>query len=475
MAFSQWTTKTSKSGVAVNHPVTFTIDGMGYAFTGFNTSLSRIYNAGYQYNPTTNSWSFLRNFPGGARGFAVGASHNGKGYLGFGRDVPGYLNDLWEYDPVNDSWRQLASCPCLGRRHPAFAITSDGKIYVGLGDGLNQSGQFVAGFGDWWEYEISTDTWTQRAAFPGLGRHHPYFFALGTDVYAGFGDNHTFIFDDFYKYNSTNDTWTTLARFPGESRVAGAQFTYNGYGYIVDGEGSDHQNLDDGELYKYDPNNDTWEELAFHSGDGLWAPGAFVIDSMVYVTGGDLHNDASLNTLWAYSLVEQDQRVDSALTLDEGTIFLDSSNFFDENASYQWVDCNNNFEPLAGETNATIAIPKNKTYALIITYSEGGKDTSGCYTYDPVSIAENQLNDDLSVAVYPNPVKNTLNIGEISNANKRYEYSITNVFGMKVMEGEIQGNIINTIDVDNLSNGIYLLNLRSNNKIIKTVKIEKVD
>ena len=70
VAFSQWTKKSNTPGTAKNHNVTFTIDGIGYAFTGFNTNGRFIYNSGSKYNPDTDTWTTLNVFPGGARGFA---------------------------------------------------------------------------------------------------------------------------------------------------------------------------------------------------------------------------------------------------------------------------------------------------------------------------------------------------------------------------------------------------------------------
>ena len=85
--YSQWTTKSELPALGRNHPVTFTIDGNGYTFTGYYTLSASYTDDGYKYDPGTNTWKALSRFKGGIRGFAVGASYNGKGYLGFGRDI----------------------------------------------------------------------------------------------------------------------------------------------------------------------------------------------------------------------------------------------------------------------------------------------------------------------------------------------------------------------------------------------------
>ncbi|MEQ8623881.1 MAG: T9SS type A sorting domain-containing protein [Vicingaceae bacterium] len=479
LSLSQWTTKADMLGDGKNHIVAFSIDSFGYAISGL--SGNTVYSSAVRYDPSNDSWSSLTNFPGGPRGFAVGGSYDGKGYVGFGLGFPPiqnapltYFNDLWEYNPDTDTWTELTPCPCLGRRHPAFVTTTNGKIFVGLGDGLDSAGLGDSGFKDWWEYDISTDTWTRKADLPGDGRHHPYYFGIGTDAYAGFGDNAGLIYDDFYKYDAVAETWTTLNDFPGEARVAGGQFSYNGHGYIVDGEGSDHFNLDEAEYYKYYPATDSWEQLASHSGIGLWAVGSFTIGNLVYVVGGDDFGpggDFSIRTLWAYSL--EVKPVDSALTASSTGLSLDAD-FFDERASFQWVDCNNNFSPLPGETNRSIVIPQDGTYALIVTYSEGGKDTSDCYT-GPVSVQENNLDLDNYISVYPNPVKNVLKIEQKQELNETIEYTIVNLLGMEVMKGVINNNVSNTLDLSGFENGVYFLILRSNETEQKVIKIKKID
>ena len=41
--------------------------------------------------------------------------------------------------------------PSAGRSHPALILVDD-KVYVGLGSN-------TANLGDWWEYDIPSDSW----------------------------------------------------------------------------------------------------------------------------------------------------------------------------------------------------------------------------------------------------------------------------------------------------------------------------
>lgn len=56
-----------------------------------------------------NAWAQKTNFGGTARWGAVGFSIGNKGYIGTGGEGSVPKNDFWEYDPTTDTWTQKAS------------------------------------------------------------------------------------------------------------------------------------------------------------------------------------------------------------------------------------------------------------------------------------------------------------------------------------------------------------------------------
>ena len=273
-----WVQVTSLPNVfnETHHSFAFSFDDMGYIVGG--NSDSGVRDDFYQYNPATDSWTELAPFPGGARGFAIGDIWNGKAYFGFGNDGTSRLNDLWVFDPSNMSWTELASCPCAERAHPAM-IAHNGKVFVGLGS--SSSGNM----NDWWEYDIALNTWSQKDDLPSLSRHHPYQFGIDDYVYTGFGHGNS-IFNDWFRYDIAGETWTQVATLPAEGRVAGTQFSYNGLGYVLSGDGDNHNSMNTGEFWAYDPVTDTWDELPPHPEGSRWAPASFVINGEVYIING---------------------------------------------------------------------------------------------------------------------------------------------------------------------------------------------
>ena len=261
-----------------HHPITFALNGKGYSITGTD-SIGQATDDVYQYDPITNSWNVLPDFPGMARSFGIGTTANGKAYFGFGATNTAYLKDFWSFDPDNGTYTQLASCDCSSRRHPAM-ISIGNNIYVGLGNDEFSDKK------DWWVYSIKNNVWTQIADLPGPARHHPYMFNAGGQVYAGLGHSGPTIYRDWYKLDTALNTWTQMNQFPGEGRVAGTQFNMNGFGFILSGDGDNHNYMDTGEMWRYNPADDSWLQFPSHPGKSRWAPGSFVINNEVFFLGG---------------------------------------------------------------------------------------------------------------------------------------------------------------------------------------------
>jgi len=128
------------------------------------------------------AWTQKQNFGGAGRMGAVGFSIGTKGYMGTGYNgVP--LNDFWEYNSETGGWSQKVSIP-LGRAFGvgmAIQTSPNGPVkgYIGLG-------QYSPG-NDWWEYDVSLNTWTSKAAFTGEARSAAVGFSQDYLGYVGTG------------------------------------------------------------------------------------------------------------------------------------------------------------------------------------------------------------------------------------------------------------------------------------------------
>lgn len=131
-------------GGARTSAVAFTIDDKAYVGTGGigcgNTDI-------YEYKLSSNSWIPRANIGTLIRNEAVAFAVNGKGYIGTGDNCSSGTNykDFWEYDPNTDTWTELEEFPGAARRYMnAFVIGN--KVYCGSGtSGVN--------YNDLWEYD----------------------------------------------------------------------------------------------------------------------------------------------------------------------------------------------------------------------------------------------------------------------------------------------------------------------------------
>jgi PKD repeat protein len=86
--------------LSVTDGVSFVLDTLAYAGTGYRETAGKWYRDFYKYSSTTNTWTPIATLTGVARWEGVGFSIGNKGYAGVGADSVGdFLQDYWEYTP----------------------------------------------------------------------------------------------------------------------------------------------------------------------------------------------------------------------------------------------------------------------------------------------------------------------------------------------------------------------------------------
>jgi hypothetical protein len=200
-AANTWTQKADFGGEARTYAVGFSIGTKGYIGTGFSSS--GFYKDFWEYDPAASTWTQKADFGGEARASAVGFSIGTKGYIGTGFSSSGFYKDFWEYDPVANTWTQKADFGGTARWYAVgFSIWTNGKGYIGTGDD-----GFVHFVNDFWEYDPTASTWTQKADFGGTARWYAVGFSIGSKGYIGTGaDGSVQFVKDFWEYDPTVDT-----------------------------------------------------------------------------------------------------------------------------------------------------------------------------------------------------------------------------------------------------------------------------
>ena len=176
--------------------VAFVIDGKAYFGAGaFGTpgDPTQKPSSFYCYDPSTNQgWTRVADFPVDGNGFgAVAFVIKGKGYVGSFDEN----NEFYRYDPATNHWERIANFPDVTASvGVAFAI--DGKGYVGVGAAGRGSRSF-------YRYDPATDQWEKAANFPDK-RRQAVAFVIDGKGYVGLGFVESTM-NTFYRYNPSED------------------------------------------------------------------------------------------------------------------------------------------------------------------------------------------------------------------------------------------------------------------------------
>ena len=137
-------------------------------------------------------------------------------------------------------------------------------------------------------------------------------------------------------------------------------------------------------------------------------------------------------------------------------------------ATYQWLDCDNNYAVIGGATNQLFVAAANGNYAVQVT-ANGCIDTSACVQVTGVGIGE-MSNDDL-VKVYPSPTSGDLEIN-LSRLIESGRLAIRSIDGKLVYQDNFYGGEIKKL-VLNGNAGIYILSIELDSGKINHYKIIK--
>lgn len=154
IATDTWTERDELPGLSRHHPFYFGIGDIAYVGFGHGNNVSgnlQIFNDFYAYDPATEQWTQLNDFPGEARVAGTQFDLNGKGYIlsGDGDDhsfMPS--GELWEYDPELDEWTELQNHPGSSRWAPgSFVINGFAYLTGGLSTAQLES--------DLWRFDLN--------------------------------------------------------------------------------------------------------------------------------------------------------------------------------------------------------------------------------------------------------------------------------------------------------------------------------
>ena len=130
------------------------------------------------------------------------------------------------------------------------------------------------------------------------------------------------------------------------------------------------------------------------------------------------------------------------------------------NATYQWIDCLSQNLPINGETNSTFTASVNGSCAVVIDLN-GCSATSDCYAFDFADLSNLESTDVFQI--YPNPTNTNVTITSLSEDAQVIE--VFSLEGQLLLQETFSKKM--NLDVSILSKGIYMVQVRSENKVSK--------
>lgn len=212
--------------------------------------------------PSSGSWNNLGSLPFSERkGSTVITTPElwGSAYIIGGELAGGQTtNEMWQFSAQTNNWQIRKAFPGAIRTGAVgFAIGT--KLYYGLGNAPNS---LSTQFRDWWEYDTSTDIWTQKKDYPGTLRSTASAFSYQSSGLVTLGITWTpsgsnSLFGSYnrttYRYSAGNDTWSYVGDSPISLALPIGSFRLQGAGFIL---------LTNRELWRVDLQSASWNSLA---------------------------------------------------------------------------------------------------------------------------------------------------------------------------------------------------------------------
>ena len=190
------------------------------------------------------------------------------------------------------------------------------------------------------------------------------------------------------------------------------------------------------------------------------------IDGNTYTSSNNIATFTLVNSGGCDSIVTLDLTINSVsdITTSLSGLTIIATN---TNAAYQWLDCDNNYSVIAGETGQSFTASQNVNYAVELT-ENGCIDTTSCVAITTVGIIENSFGHDL--LIYPNPTDGNFSI-DLGDNHNSITVKITDLNGKLIQSKQYNNSHLLNLNIDEPA-GIYVLLIESTNKkaIIQLVK-----
>ncbi len=334
--------------------------------------------------------------------------------------IDGIGATLYKYNPDTDTWDASTIDWMVDKGYQnGFALTIGDNVYVAggfPGDPNDNQKTF-------YEFDPITETWTRLIDLPN-------FFSISSFRIPKFSyDNKGYflIYDKIISFNPATETWEqSITSYPDEPYVfSTAYFSINNKFYI--GSGVDSSITESSNFFEYDPETNTWDQIA----DYPFTPEtsfmmSFTLNGKGY-TGVGAH--AEIGFEYYPQFYEYDPVIDTWTRIpDCGYVTKDAFAFTNNGKGY--IGTGWRTSPLEFHNDI--------------------------WEFDPDDILGTEEYDTIIFTISPNPTQNILHI----KSKEQFEtVKIYSLQGILIKEG-----VASSIDVSQLSTGMYFVQVTIDNK-----------
>lgn len=233
----------------------------GEYFYDASNSSTYNYKEVWEYDAVQDKWTQKADFPGVARVVPFSFVVNGTGYMGGGDTTnanSSSTHDFWKYEPATDKWTQLNDFPAVDPiGFSGFSLAGAGYV-LEAGPG-NPTAPTSGPYSNvLWKYNTATDTWERKASLPNADFVSAVTFTIAEKAYVALGvasnnpNNTSAERADFWMYDPALNQWTKKADAGGGVRWLGSGFAIGGKGYVGLGTGSIEDNVKS-DFWEYTP------------------------------------------------------------------------------------------------------------------------------------------------------------------------------------------------------------------------------
>ncbi|MCX6296562.1 MAG: T9SS type A sorting domain-containing protein [Bacteroidetes bacterium] len=379
----------------------------------------------------------------------------------------------------NQSWLQRADLPFTIQNSEGTSFAIGDKVYVVCGVVNNNYSNFC------WEFNTTSNTWTQKTSLPVCPRRWPCSFAVGGNGYLFGGyDTCSGSQNDLWKYDPINDSWLQKASLPDSVRSGAIAWSINGKGYILCGAQSYGVTLND--CWQYDPILDSWIQKSSMPCTGRVFGTGFSIGSKGFAGLGTDYSQY-LKDWWEYDSNSDTWAIKDSLpsgAMDISSFAIDSfgyvgpgdypsvlgSTFFQfDQISGHWLQLAN--FPGSQYTSCYSVSCNGKGYVI------SGNSFTSClkstWEFTPL-VGIEEYSENLC-SVFPNPSNDAVNVllnPNIISQGSFFIIEICDVTGKVVRkENKMKFNGSINIEKESMPSGIYFFSISNTEKVLGRGKI----